>query len=468
MERLAAVLCVLIISLAIISAGGAEMMNPEQMPETEGLPELLRFADGREVKTPEDWERRREELLTLYSEYMYGYMPDRTRETVTWTAEAAPELDGTLLTVTVEAEGRSASFSVLAGIPAGEKPAGGFPFYMEYWPWHYQNWFTKEWVSGFSDNCRYAISRGYAGIQYDCGQVAQDNQTFTGAFYTLYPYNRTNPAEQRGTLLAWAWGVSKVIDALESGAGEALGIDPGCALVSGVSRYGKSAAVAGAYDNRIRVTIPSCSGAGGIAVYRTDNHGKTYDLTGLGGPAEWTNDSVNEPFSNLQGGEGYWFCGNFRRFASVKQLPVDQHMLCALEQHGRPVPGMGCLAAGVGSPGNRRPKQYDHSPGRTRSPAVGHGNDPGLLRRSSPGYFPGCDPQRPQPDEGKSVHGRQPGPAGPVLCPVPCGMTGAGGGKVWRKSPGNCLRSRYRPAACAGCTRESSTRFLDRETGIPR
>ena len=100
MERLAAVLCVLIISLAIISAGGAEMMNPEQMPETEGLPELLRFADGREVKTPEDWERRREELLTLYSEYMYGYMPDRARETVTWTAEAAPELDGKYFLVT--------------------------------------------------------------------------------------------------------------------------------------------------------------------------------------------------------------------------------------------------------------------------------------------------------------------------------------------------------------------------------
>ena len=43
MGRLAALLCALIISLAIISAGGAEMLNPEQIPETEGLPELLRF-----------------------------------------------------------------------------------------------------------------------------------------------------------------------------------------------------------------------------------------------------------------------------------------------------------------------------------------------------------------------------------------------------------------------------------------
>ena len=34
------------------------MLNPERIPETEGLPELLRFADGGEVKTPEDWARR--------------------------------------------------------------------------------------------------------------------------------------------------------------------------------------------------------------------------------------------------------------------------------------------------------------------------------------------------------------------------------------------------------------------------
>ena len=39
---------------------------------------------------------------------------------------------------------------------------------------------------------------------------------------------------------------------------------------------------------------------------------------------------MNEPFSNLQGGEGYWFCGNFTRLASAEALPVDQHMLCAL------------------------------------------------------------------------------------------------------------------------------------------
>ena len=306
------------------------MISPERLPVTDGLPELLRFENGEKVKTPEDWILRRQELLSLYSEYMYGWMPDPSREAIAWSLEADPETGGTLLNITVSAEGREASFPVLVGLPASEKGAGCVPFYVEYWPWHYQNWFTKEWVTGFSANCRSAMDRGYAAVQYDCSRVAQDNDSRTGAFYTLYPYDPSSSVSGRGTLLAWAWGVSKVIDALEAGAGKQLGIDPALSLVGGVSRYGKSAAVAGAYDGRIRVTVPSCSGLGGIAVYRTDNHGKTYDLTSLGGPARWVNDSQNEPFSNLQGGEGYWFCSNFGKIPSVRHLPVDQHMLCAL------------------------------------------------------------------------------------------------------------------------------------------
>ena len=41
--------------------GGAGMLRPEQLPVTEGLPELMQFTDGGEVKTAEDWNRRREE-----------------------------------------------------------------------------------------------------------------------------------------------------------------------------------------------------------------------------------------------------------------------------------------------------------------------------------------------------------------------------------------------------------------------
>ena len=323
----------LLLALSLLTAalpltGGAEMTDPALLPETDSLPELLRLADGTPVETPEDWARRRGEILALYAHYVYGSMPDPAGETLTWALAAHPESGGTLLTVTVEANGKRGELSALVTLPRGEAPEGGWPFFLEYMPWNFS--FGGQTFNGPSANCLHAAGRGYAGINYDPSQAAADNALHYGAFYRLYPYDAVKPEGQRGVLLAWAWGVSRIIDALEAGAGEALGINPSLSLVGGVSRWGKSAAVAGAYDPRIRVTIPSCSGLGGIAVFRTNNSGKTYDLTRLGGPAAWTNESANEPFGNLRGGEGYWFCGTFARFLNERRLPVDQHMLCAL------------------------------------------------------------------------------------------------------------------------------------------
>lgn len=306
------------------------MSSTGYLPEIPGLPGLLTCRDGSPVRTPADWERRRGEILALYSRYVYGAMPDPAGEKVAYALSPHPETGGTLLTVTVRANGRSADLAALVTLPEGAAPAGGRPYFLEYWPWHYRDWFTGEWVTAVSRCAAHAARRGYAGVQYDPARTARDDSSRQGAFFTLYPWRAEEEASQRGVLLAWAWGVSKIIDALEAGAGKALGIDPALSIVGGVSRFGKSAAVAGAYDRRIAVTVPACSGLGGTAVFRTDSHGKTYDLSSLGGPAAWVNDSVNEPLANLQGGEGYWFCGAFAGIPSARHLPVDQHMLCAL------------------------------------------------------------------------------------------------------------------------------------------
>lgn len=286
-----------------------------------GLPELMRFADGTAVETAEQWKKRRGEILALFEETMYGRMPDPAREQVTYRITPGDEEQVREMEVTVCAEGKKASFTVRVTLP--EKPASGMACLIEYCPF---SWFGKRMIS---PNQKAAAARGYAAIQYDPVSVASDNDLHQGAYFDLYPYSDTQE-RQDGVLLDWAWGASWIVDALEAGAGKELGIDPALCMVAGVSRYGKSAAVAGAYDERFRVTIPSCSGAGGVAVYRTDNHGKTYDLSSLGGPEAWVNDSINEPFENLTGGEGYWFCRNFRKLKGAEELPVDQHMLCAL------------------------------------------------------------------------------------------------------------------------------------------
>ena len=285
------------------------------------LPELMRFADGRSVETAGQWAERRKEILALFENCMYGKMPDTAAESVSYAIAPGAETQEREMKITVSREGKEASFPVRVTLP--EEPAAGMPCYIEYCPF---SWFGKPLIS---PNMKIAAGRGYAAIQYDPTAVASDSDLYEGAYFELYPY-RKEQEKQDGVLLAWAWGASRILDALETGAGQELGIDPGLCMVAGVSRYGKSAAVAGAYDERFRVTIPSCSGAGGIAVYRTDNHGKTYDLSSLGGPEAWVNDSINEPFENLTGGEGYWFCRNFRQTKRAEDLPVDQHMLCAL------------------------------------------------------------------------------------------------------------------------------------------
>ena len=285
------------------------------------LPELMRFADGRPVEKAEQWAERRKEILALFENCMYGKMPDVTRESVSYAIAPGTEAQTREMKITVSRGEKGTSFTVRVTLP--EKPAAGMPCYIEYCPFF---WFVKPLTS---PNMKIAAGRGYAAIQYDPVTVASDNDLHEGAYFELYPYSEDRE-RQDGVLLAWAWGASRILDALEAGAGKELGIDPGMCMVAGVSRYGKSAAVAGAYDERFRVTIPSCSGAGGIAVYRTNNHGKTYDLSSLGEPEAWENDSINEPFENLTGGEGYWFCRNFRQTKRAEDLPVDQHMLCAL------------------------------------------------------------------------------------------------------------------------------------------
>ncbi len=289
---------------------------PGQLPLREALPDLMTFEDGAPVKTPEDWARRRAEIKGLYEYYMYGYMPDGSEETLTWAVA-----DSTL-TVTVARAGKEVQLAVPFVLPEGTAPEGGWPFYIEY------SWF------GMSDVVRYAASRGYAGFAYSPYAVASDNAFYQGAFFTLYPRG-IHATNRTGALVAWAWGASKILDALEQGAAKALNVNPACSLLGGVSRFGKSVAVAGAYDERFRVVIPSCSGAGGLGMLRYSGQGRTYDLTSLGyvsesGDGLWTNGAC-ESFSNIRGsGEGHWFCGNFLVVKEPEQLPFDQHFLAAL------------------------------------------------------------------------------------------------------------------------------------------
>lgn len=106
-------------------------------------------------------------------------------------------------------------------------------------------------------------------------------------------------------------------------------------MLSGVSRFGKATLLAGAYDKRIKVVVPACSGAGGAALYRYKSEGKIYDFATLGHKNEEGTSThlttQNEALGNLQSTNlRHWFNDNFLEFDSVEQFPFDQHHLAAL------------------------------------------------------------------------------------------------------------------------------------------
>jgi endo-1,4-beta-xylanase len=161
-----------------------------------------------------------------------------------------------------------------------------------------QNFQMPDFAKQFTD-------RGYAYAEFLAPEVAADNRDTArdGGIYLLYGKDI-----DCGGLMAWAWGFHRTIDALET----VDRIDIEKVVVTGHSRYGKAALVAGAFDERIAVTAPSHSGCAGTAPFRFI-YGNS------------------EQLHNIAGAFPYWFRPDFGQFSDkVEKLPVDQHLLRAL------------------------------------------------------------------------------------------------------------------------------------------
>jgi cephalosporin-C deacetylase-like acetyl esterase len=108
--------------------------------------------------------------------------------------------------------------------------------------------------------------------------------------------------------MAWAWGIHRMVDHLSA----LPEVDPKRIAVVGHSRLGKAAIVAGAFDDRIALTIPNQAGCGGTSPDRMKN------------PKAETVKRINTSFP-------HWFCGHFKAFNDdTSKLPFDQHCLIAL------------------------------------------------------------------------------------------------------------------------------------------
>jgi hypothetical protein len=154
---------------------------------------------------------------------------------------------------------------------------------------------------------------GVAMINFDNDDMAAQVSTASrgvGKFYTLY--GSGHPA---GAMTAWAWGVGRIIDALELTPNSK--IDTTRLGVTGCSRNGKGALVAGAFNPRIALTLPQESGAGGSACWRISDY-----LFSTGANIQTAHEIITED---------PWFGAAFNTYVNeIPILPFDHHMLAAL------------------------------------------------------------------------------------------------------------------------------------------
>jgi hypothetical protein len=151
-----------------------------------------------------------------------------------------------------------------------------------------------------------ALKRGYAVVTFfyqDCGE---DGRNFrqTG-FFPAYP------EDNWADLAAWAWGMSRCVDYLETQSFA----DKTKLIAVGHSRLGKATLVAGAFDERFALVAPCGSGCGGTGAYRFNGQGR-------GG---------REGLENIVKSFPQWMIPRLAEFSGqVEKLPFDQHWLIDL------------------------------------------------------------------------------------------------------------------------------------------
>ncbi len=312
------------------------------LPSRPKMPDVLTANNGSRIVSRDQWRKRREEILTILEYYAVGRMPPPPRN-VKGTVEAEEiVLEGKakyrLVRLTF---GPSRKLSLNIGIftpsSAGPHPA---ILYQSVTPpgaialprlplgpnqGKGQNVLA---MVGPGENpvpapmppvqtaaqlaTRHAdvLRRGYALVVFNPNDCAEDttlrNPDGSWAFRNtrFYP---AYPGYDWGILGGWAWGVSRVADYLETDPS----IDKTKLIVTGVSRHGKSALIAAAFDERL-MGAPVVTGGGGVGAYRFAGPRKSETL-----------DLMETKYPN-------WFSPHLRQFIGQREkLPFDQHWFLA-------------------------------------------------------------------------------------------------------------------------------------------
>jgi len=271
------------------------------------LPDPLINDAGQKIASVAQWPARREQMKQVIENYAIGHLPPPPGNVIGRELLSKSLLEGKLTCRLVHLSfgpENKLGFDLALFIPtktnAFESP---FPTIVQ--PVFLPMPGTNSWenvVKQFAEPLR----RGYAVVAFYYQQCGADKPDYrqTG-FFPAYP------GYDWGDLAAWAWGMSRCVDYLET----QPFVDKSQIIAVGHSRLGKAALIAGAFDERFALTAPAGSGCGGTGAYRFNGQGR-------GGK-----EGLEEATKKFP----QWFGPHLPEFASqVEKLPFDQHWFMAL------------------------------------------------------------------------------------------------------------------------------------------
>jgi hypothetical protein len=310
-----------------LSIHAAPLVFPEvkDLPVQTNLPDVFTMANGTRVTTPEQWQARRDEMRQILEHYELGHAPPPPGNVRGVNLQAHDYMDGMVQYRLVHLSfGPDQKLGMDIAI-FNPSTVGPFPtiinpsFFMTPGvtnvPAPRVPATTNRLLRLFSmpvDPARAAmmfsnqLARGYAIVTYRYTQCGEDNTNFrASSFYPAYP------GYDWGDLMGWAWGLSRVVDYLET----QPFVDKTKIIALGHSRLGKLTMVATAFDDRISLGAPAGSSGAGTGAYRFCGPGR--------GGKEGIEDMVRK--------FDYYFVPELRGFTNqIYKLPFDAHWYVAL------------------------------------------------------------------------------------------------------------------------------------------
>ncbi len=268
--------------------------KPEDFAAVEKLPDPFLFLDGTRVETKEDWTRRRAEILDLILRIQYGHLPKAPGNITLKRIFGEETLN----------DGATRLEKHYLSMGPGDRMRAQLDLYF---PAKIDT--PRPVILRVGWGCpivEEVNERGYifAGYGIDHFDRSEMGKPVPGSVERHYPDN------DGGTLAAWAWGASRMLDYLET----LPQVDASKVIITGHSRCGKAAILAGAVDERFAMVVPNGSGCGGVGLYRVLGP-DCEDLEAITKPERWQE----------------WLHKDFRAYAGKEaHLPFDQHFMRAL------------------------------------------------------------------------------------------------------------------------------------------